>query len=126
MNHNFHYDGETNPHGMSLEDWQKTVGEHYDGGHVDWKDPLLAKIVRLRLLSDPGFPSWDVSYCYGVLKDGTKVTVQLPFNQIPKRWKGNSKLGCRGNWWGAIKFYAKKDGVNLWNLKVWESISKLI
>lgn len=40
-------------------------------------------ITRLRLLSDPGFPVWDVSYCYGEL-DGKPVRVQLPFSQLPK------------------------------------------
>jgi hypothetical protein len=85
---------------------------------VLWNDPDLKQITRLRLLTDPGFPAWDVSYCHGVLKDGTKVNVCLPFSQLPKRWKG-------GNWWSAIKYYAKKDGVSLWNLKVWDSISKL-
>lgn len=52
---------------------------------VYWTDPRLDKVTRLRLLSDPGFPFWDVSYCYGVLKDGTLARVQLPFGQIPKR-----------------------------------------
>lgn len=33
---------------------------------VDWTSKRLKKITRLRLLSDPGFPMYDVSYCYGV------------------------------------------------------------
>ena len=41
-------------------------------------------ITRLRLLSDPGFPVWDVSYCHGML-DGKPVRVNLPFSQLPKR-----------------------------------------
>lgn len=45
---------------------------------------LGLEITRLRLLSDPGFPFWDVSYCFGVL-DGRHVDVQLPFSQLPKR-----------------------------------------
>lgn len=53
---------------------------------VDWATPGL-KVTRLRLLSDPGFPLWDVSYCHGVL-DGKPVDVALPFDQLPKRgWK---------------------------------------
>ena len=40
-------------------------------------------ITRLRLLSDPGYPAWDVSYCHGVV-DGKLVQVQLPFSQLPK------------------------------------------
>jgi hypothetical protein len=51
---------------------------------VDWTTPGLY-ITRLRLLSDPGFPMWDVSYCHGQLPDGTEVRVQLPFSQVPRR-----------------------------------------
>lgn len=58
-------------------------------GTVYWNDPDLLKITRLRLLSDPGFPFWDVSYVHGVLKNGQNVEVELPFSQLPKRgmWK---------------------------------------
>lgn len=52
-------------------------------GTVDWGRPGL-KITRLRLISDRGFPYWDVSYCHGKL-DGKDVRVSLPFSQIPKR-----------------------------------------
>lgn len=48
-------------------------------------DPRLERITRLRLLTDPGFPLWDLSYCHGVLKDGTPVRVQLPEWQFRKR-----------------------------------------
>ncbi|MFA7408571.1 MAG: hypothetical protein WCY93_12225 [Anaerolineaceae bacterium] len=50
---------------------------------VDWTEPGL-EITRLRLLSDPGFPVWDVSYVHGVL-NGRHVDVRLPFSQLPKR-----------------------------------------
>ena len=49
---------------------------------VDWATPGL-RITRLRLLSDPGLPAWDVSYCHGIL-DGRHVDVDLPFSQLPK------------------------------------------
>lgn len=49
---------------------------------VDWIEPGL-EITRLRLLSDPGFPAWDVSYCHGKL-NGRHVEVRLPFSQLPK------------------------------------------
>lgn len=52
---------------------------------VDLDDERLAKITRLRLVTDPGFPMYDVSYCYGVLKDGTNVRVRLPRHQFSKR-----------------------------------------
>ena len=41
-------------------------------------------ITRLRLVSDPGHPVWDVSYCHGTL-DGEPVVVDLPFSELPKR-----------------------------------------
>lgn len=50
---------------------------------VCWTTPGL-EITRLRLLSDPGFPVWDVSYCHGIL-NGLHVNVELPFSQLPKR-----------------------------------------
>jgi hypothetical protein len=56
---------------------------------VDWTTDGL-EITRLRLLSDPGFPAWDVSYCHGIL-DGQHVDVQLPFSQLPKYGKGGYK-----------------------------------
>lgn len=56
---------------------------------VDWTEEGL-EITRLRLLSDPGFPAWDVSYCHGVL-DGKHVDVVLPFSQLPKYNKGGYK-----------------------------------
>lgn len=57
-------------------DWEETV---------DLADPRLARITRLRLVTDRDFPMWDLSYCHGVLKDSTKVAVRLPRWQFPKR-----------------------------------------
>lgn len=65
---------------------------------VCWTTPGL-EITRLRLLSDPGFPAWDVSYCHGVL-NGRHVNVELPFSQLPKYgmkswlYKEAQKTGC--------------------------------
>lgn len=52
---------------------------------VELDDPRLARIVRLRLVSDPGFPLWDLSYCYGTLKDGTHARVQIDELHISRR-----------------------------------------
>lgn len=57
---------------------------HESGVKVSWDDPRLDRITTLRLISDPGFPLWDVSYCHGELKDGTACRVTLPFHQLPK------------------------------------------
>lgn len=44
------------------------------------------KISRLRLLSDRGFPFWDVSYCHAKLPDGSIVTVNTNgHSQFPRR-----------------------------------------
>ena len=83
-------------------------------GTVQWDDPDLKRIVRLRLLSDPGFPVWDVSYCYGQMKDGSYVRVELPFSQLPKH-----------NFKSAIIRYAEKDGVFAKGLGVFDAISTL-
>jgi hypothetical protein len=82
------------------------------GEQVPWNHKSLKQITRLRLISDPGFPMWDVSYCWGMLHDGTKVDVQLPFDQLPKR--GRSL---------AIIEAAKQDGVYARGLKIYEAIS---
>lgn len=81
---------------------------------VGWDDPSLDKITRLRLLTDKGFPFFDVSYCHGVLKDGTLCRVGLPFSQLPR--KGLSR---------AIVQAAKKDGVHAKRLGVFDNLSIL-
>lgn len=63
---------ETNPLWMS-EVTHETID--YDQ-HVTLGDPRLARVTRLRLLTDPGYPFFDISYCYGVLKDGTHVRIE--------------------------------------------------
>jgi hypothetical protein len=50
---------------------------------VDWTADGL-EITRFRMLSDPGFPFWDISYVHGVL-NGRHVNVRVPFSQLPKR-----------------------------------------
>lgn len=53
---------------------------------VNFEDPDLDVILRIRLLSDPGTPFWDVSYIHGRTKTGEKVRVIAPSHwfQIPK------------------------------------------
>lgn len=97
---NTSYNGETN----GLID-AKAYHENFskdNAGTLDWSDPDLARVTRLRLISDAGFPVWDVSYCDGVTKDGRPCTVQLPFHQIPKG---------KGALQRFIIAHAKKDGV---------------
>ena len=78
--------------------------------HVDWTTEGL-EIVRLRLLSDPGYPFWDVSYCDGLI-GSEKVKVVLPFSELPKK-----------NMKSALYAEAKKTGVFIKGL--FSSISTL-
>ena len=59
------------------------ANHHHDYESVSWDHPGL-RVTRLRLVSDPGYPFWDVSYCDGEL-DGKFVRVELPFSELPKR-----------------------------------------
>lgn len=77
---------------------------------VDWSTKGL-RVTRLRLLSDPGYPYWDVSYCHGEL-NGKHVDVLLPFSHLPKR--GMSK---------EIVEHAKRDGVFAKGLGILGAIS---
>lgn len=62
---------ETNPLWMS-----ESTHENVDFTiHCTLGDPRLERITRLRLLTEPGYPYFDVSYVYGVLKDGTHVRI---------------------------------------------------
>lgn len=100
---------ETNPINEDVRAWQNAAEER-----VQWNDPRLARVTRLRLLSDPGFPFWDLSYCYGKLKTGEPCEVILPFDQLPK---GQVK--------DAILAYAKKDRVYAKGLGILDNISTL-
>lgn len=79
---------------------------------VDWATPGL-KVTRLRLLSDPGLPFWDVSYCHGEL-GGEQVNVGLPFSQLPKRNRARF-----------IVKEAMRDGVYAKGLGILDNISAL-
>ncbi len=88
-----------------MESGTLTNGAQYhsnfnDAETVQWHDSRLKRITRLRLLGDYGFPFWDVSYCHGILKDGSPANVELPFWQIPRR-----------NFKRFIIEQAKRDGV---------------
>lgn len=83
------------------------------GIRLDWTDKRLARITRLRLISDPWpYPTWDFSYCFGEDVDGNPCRVILPFNTLPKR-------GMRQ----AILEYAKEDGVYAKGLGIFDNIS---
>jgi hypothetical protein len=67
---------------------------------VQWNDPQLARVLRLRLIGCcREYPFWDVSYCYGELRDGSRVRVMLPEHQLNRQWKSH------------LIQLAKRDGV---------------
>lgn len=63
---------------------------HRDGAMVQWTDERLVKVLRLRLIGcSREYPFWDVSYCYGELRDGARVRVSLPVGQLNRDWKAH-------------------------------------
>lgn len=83
--------------------------------NVAWNSNQLKKITRLRLLSDYGFPFWDVSYCHGITHDDVPVNVILPFGQIPKK-----------GFWEFLYREATKDRVYLKRILNYGDMSFLI
>lgn len=81
----------TNP--LSAADLAARDAIDYSAPETPLSDPNLVKVTRLRLLTDPGFPWWYVSYCYGELRDGTPVRVWLGAGQINK----GGKFGFKGH-----------------------------
>lgn len=100
--------GETN----GLVNGQAYHDEFKNARTVDWTEKGL-KITRLRLLSDPGFPVWDVSYCHGMIGN-EMVYVDLPFSQLGKRTMMKD-----------IIWYAKKDKVYAKGIGIFDALSKL-
>jgi|TARA_R110000824_G_scaffold389919_1_gene586168 hypothetical protein len=91
-------------------------------GSILWSDKRLAKVIRLRLLSDPGVGFWDVSYCDGRLVDGTKVQVILPFSQLRRKFKGSLTKHINAQ----IIEYARQDGVYAKGLGIMDAVSFLL
>lgn len=90
------------------------LDEVFSRPDLDWGDRRLARITRLRLLSDPGHPFWGVSYVHGEDVDGNPRRVRVPFDRLPKR-------GMRR----AIVEEAKRDGVFAKGLGIFDAISTL-
>ena len=60
------------------------------GTRVQWNDPNLIKVLRLRLIGcSREYPFWDVSYCYGEMRDGSRVRVELPEYRLNRQWKAH-------------------------------------
>jgi hypothetical protein len=81
---------------------------------LNWNDKDLKKVTRLRLISNIGYPVWDVSYCTGIDVNGNEVRVALPFAAIKK-----------GKIAETIIEYAKKDNVYAKGLGIFNDIDCL-
>ena len=88
---------------------------------VSFTDPDLYRIEVIRFLTDYNFPYWDLSYCYGVLKNGTQVRVQMPFFQLPKAVNGKRQTLSQALYHECVK--AKVNGKRL---KIYDAISYLV
>lgn len=76
----------------------------------------ITKIERLRLLTDRGFPWWDISYCYGRLSTSELVRVDIGVHQINKPRVGGRVINkvCKSHLIAIAKFngrYAKSIGL---------------
>lgn len=83
------------------------IGEHptIEGPILDWTDPELAAITRIRFLGDSWQGPWDLSYVHGLDRDGKDRRVRIPTYQV--HGKGRQAI-IR-----ALVADARKDGVYL-------------
>lgn len=75
---------ETNPLWMS-----EATHEDITEWNVALGDPRVKRVVRLRLLTEPGYPYYDISYCYAQLKTGEYVRLQSPMHLRRSKIKGD-------------------------------------
>lgn len=99
---------------------------------LDIKDPRLKRVTRIRFLSDPGYPAWDLSYCWGETVDGEPCRVRADFlYSIPKRRIAvNPNTGRRtATSWplkSAIYDLCKAEGIHAKNMGIFDALSTLI
>lgn len=82
--------------------------------YVTLDDPRLVSIDRLRLLTDRYCPFYDISYCWGTLRDGRHVRLTLDDHQLPKP-----------NYKGRLIELARAAGVNAKRLGLLDNVSIL-
>lgn len=117
------YPGETNGLTVPGSVYHKP---YHDAPEVCWSTPGL-KVTRFRILTDPGFPAWDVSYCHGEL-DGKPVRVRLPFSQLAKsgfRYRDKDGTIKKGGWKAHVIAWGKKEGVDTFKLGIIRAASTL-
>tara|TARA_R100000654_G_scaffold21377_1_gene43092 strand:- start:120 stop:578 length:459 start_codon:yes stop_codon:yes gene_type:complete len=99
-----------------------------------WARSTFSKFLRVRLISDVGFPFWDLSYCFVELVDGSRIRLgsyQVPgangFGQFVKSRPACKKTrrSKRTGWAEHAVNQANEHGVNLRSLGFWSAISTL-
>jgi hypothetical protein len=78
---------------------------NFNDGRPIWAEPSFARFLRVRLLSDRGYPNWDLSYAFAEMIDGS--IVRLFESDVP-----GSRYGFRKRSW-------KKDAIEeakRWNV----------
>lgn len=75
--------------GISHDEVRHDLGVFNLAGKDENGKFYVTKIERLRLLTDRGFPWWDISYCYGRLATGQLVNVNIGVYQIKKAGRGS-------------------------------------
>lgn len=53
--------------------------------YVTLGSPEVKRVVRLRLLTEPGYPYYDISYCYVQLKDGRYARLSNTPGMLPRK-----------------------------------------
>ena len=91
----------------------------HDDGRPAWAQPAFKRFIRVRLISDPGFPFWDVSYAFGEWIDGSITRI----HDIPGEG-ACSQLGKR-TWKTSAVREAKRWNVFLKSKGFFDSISTL-
>lgn len=89
----------------------------YDHTAVDYSDyvpltdPRLASVDRLRLLTEPGYPYYDISYVWGTLRDGRHVRINTDRMHLERARPGKSLKAIIVEWAKEEGFNAKRLGM---------------
>jgi hypothetical protein len=101
---------ETNNINDFTNDWGQYLDTLADNGRAFGLDEI-AKLTRVRLLTEYGYPVFDLSYAMGELADGRhcRVQIDLPAHLGRKTYRSQIAAEC------------KRLGVNANKLGVWNS-----
>lgn len=70
--------------------------------HIELGDPQVKRVVRLRLLTEPGYPYMDISYVYVQMRDGryARLSGNVPMSISRRKPKAD------------LIAWAREEGVN--------------